>query len=669
VSTSTERVAEDESAASRPAPSRWRWSNWSLTHRLPVLTAAIVVLVVATSLALTYDALKRARLESTHDLLRRQARQLVITSDQNIRTRAALYRQATNDSAVRAALRAADRGAPPRAGDSLSGAVAAALLRLRAAPDSSLPIELWTTDGRRVAHVGDDVRGDSLSRLRPELRALNGRTVTEIPTGRAGSDSIQYGAFYASGGRVLFWTIVPVMERGQRAGYLAQQRAFRSTPQARAAVRELLGNDAALNLHNATDRFWSNYGGEPIPSLTGVDTIGGDYIGLRPGVGSVIATEAAIPGTPWVFALEAPVASVLAEPQATLRRLALINLVIAIAGVLAAWVVSRRITRPLVTLISASDAIAHGDYDTRMPPLRAKEGTKNEVARLSATFNRMAEEIETSHRELEQRVKEALSVSQQLEAANEELLRTSADAREARDAAMQANRAKGDFLAVMSHELRTPLNAIGGYADILQLGIYGDVTAKQKDALARIMRSQQMLLSLINDVLNFAKLDAGQVQYRMANIPLDVVLAQAEPLVAPQLGAKEIRYRFERCDPALLVRADREKLMQIVLNLLSNAIKFTAPGGSIRLACDAEANWIRVHVHDTGLGIPQDRLESIFDPFVQVDRALNRPHEGVGLGLSISRDLAQGMGGTLTVRSVVGEGSTFTLRLRRGEPD
>jgi signal transduction histidine kinase len=302
-------------------------------------------------------------------------------------------------------------------------------------------------------------------------------------------------------------------------------------------------------------------------------------------------------------------------------------------------------------------------------PLRRDGDTRNEVSRLSATFNRMAEEIETSHRELELQVSEARTVSRRLEVANAELLRTSADAREARDAAMQANRAKGDFLAVMSHELRTPLNAIGGYADILQLGIYGEVTPKQKEALARIARSQQMLLSLINDVLNFAKLDAGQVQYRMANVPLDAVLAQVEQLVAPQIGAKSLRYEFERCDPTLVVRADREKLTQIVLNLLSNAIKFTAADGSIRLTCEADGSWVHVEVRDTGIGIPSERLESIFDPFVQVDRSLSRPHEGVGLGLSISRDLAQGMGGTLTVRSVVGEGSTFTLRLRRGATD
>jgi signal transduction histidine kinase len=278
----------------------------------------------------------------------------------------------------------------------------------------------------------------------------------------------------------------------------------------------------------------------------------------------------------------------------------------------------------------------------------------------------MAAEIESSHHELEQQVEEALTVSQELEQTNEELQRISAEAREARDAAQLANRAKSDFLAVMSHELRTPLNAIGGYAEILKLGIYGEVNDRQRDALGRVVRSQQVLLTLINDVLNFAKLDAGQVQYRMTNVPLAEALAGVEALVAPQLQTKQLEYLFEACDPSIVVRADRDKLQQVILNLLSNAIKFTPSGGTITLSCEADGDFVRVHVADTGVGIPVDRLEVIFDPFVQVDRALSRPHEGVGLGLSISRDLAQGMGGTLAVRSSPDEGSTFTLRLRRG---
>ena len=665
VSSAAARATPTSASPTSPAPSKWRWSSWSLTRKLPVLTATIVVVVVATLLLLTYDALVRSRMDATYDRLRRVGRQLVINGEQNLRARAVTYRQVANDSAVRAALRVAEQGTIPAEDDSVARAAGDALLRLRIPPDSSLPLELWTTDGRRVVHVGQDVRGDSLSDLRPELRTSSGKPVTEIPTGRAGPDSIQYGAMYASGGRVLFWTVVPVMSGTQRVGYVAQQRAFSATPQAQATVKELLGNDAALNLHNVADSFWSSYAGEPIAPLVGVDTAAGDFVGQRRGVGKVIASEAKVSGTPWVFSLEAPVTSVLLEPRATLQRLALISFLIALAGVAAVWLVSRRITRPLVTLTSVSEAIARGDYTTRMAQ-PSGERTENEVARLSATFNRMADEIESSHNELEQQVEEALAVSQQLELTNEELQRISADAREARDAAQQANRAKSDFLAVMSHELRTPLNAIGGYADILKLGIHGEVNERQKEALDRIMRSQQMLLSLINDVLNFAKLDAGQVQYRMDDVPVREVLASVEPLVAPQLQAKQLRFSVEDCDPALVARADSEKLMQVVLNLLSNAIKFTPPEGTITLSCDTENGWIRVLVRDTGVGIPEDRLDAIFDPFVQVDRALNRPHEGVGLGLSISRDLAQGMGGTLSVDSTAGEGSTFTLRLRRG---
>ena len=648
----------------RASPARWRWSNWSLTYRLPLFTAGIVVLVVVVSLALTYDALKRARVEAEYERQDRLVKQIVLSSEQSIRTRAVLYRQAATDSGVRRVLRAAARGRVPDDDATLRSATTA-LLQLRVQPDSSLPIELWTADGRRVVHVGVDVRGDSLLQLRPELRTLSGPPLSEIPTGRTGPDSIQYGALYASGGRVLFWTIVPVMERGERIGYVAQQRTFSTTPQQQATMRALLGNDATINLRNVTDRFWANYAGQPIAALTGVDTASGDYIGERPGVGSVIATEARVTGSPWSFSLEAPVASVLQEPRAALRRLALISLIIAVLGVVATWVVSRRITYPLVTLTSVSEAIARGDYDTRMP-LHSGEWSRNEVARLSSTFNRMAGEIESTHRELEQQVEEALAVSQQLELANEELQRISIEAQEARDAAQQANRAKSDFLATMSHELRTPLNAIGGYADIMQLGIYGEVNEKQKDALRRIVRSQQVLLALINDVLNFAKLDAGQVRFRLTDVPLASALAGVEPLIAPQLGAKRLAYRVERCSDDVTVRADQDKLQQIILNLLSNAIKFTSPEGTITMDCTIEGDQVLVSVRDSGVGIPAERLDAIFDPFVQVDRALNRPHEGVGLGLSISRDLARGMAGRLEVTSTVGVGSVFTLRLPKG---
>ena len=652
-----------------PPRSSWRWSTWSLTRKLPVLTGTIVVLAVAVSLLVTYDALVSTRLDAMHERLKQVAEQIAASSQQSTRVRFATYERMAAEPAIVGLLRAASTasGSTATMNDSAPAmkAAAAQLLQLRAAPDSSLPIELWTTDGRRVLRVGTEVRDDRMAGVRPELRTRSGNPVTEVPAGTAGLDSTRYGSLYASGGRVLFWTVAPVFDGKRRLGYIAQQRLFRTSPQTEQLVRKLIGNGVSLYLHNVTDDFWASYIGEPTVPLAGIDTAKGDYVGTREGVGKVTAYDERLAGTPWALTLEAPVKVVLAEPRRIVRQLFVVSLIIAGLGVLATWAVSRRITRPIVLLAEGAEAVARGDYDIHVGR-ESSEPTRDEVSRLASSFNRMASEIAASHNELEQQVEEALATSSELEETNEQLKELSVDAELARDEAQQANRAKSDFLAVMSHELRTPLNAIGGYTEIMQLGIYGPVTERQKEALDRITRSQQMLLSLINDVLNFAKLDAGQVQYRMTEVSLHEALAQVESLVAPQLEGKGQAYRFD-CQPALVVRADRDKLQQIALNLLSNAIKFTPEGGTITLSCRADGEFAVVEVSDTGIGIAAERLESVFDPFVQVDRALNRPHDGVGLGLAISRDLAVGMGGTLTARSTPDVGSVFTLKLRRAD--
>ena len=237
--------------------------------------------------------------------------------------------------------------------------------------------------------------------------------------------------------------------------------------------------------------------------------------------------------------------------------------------------------------------------------------------------------------------------------------------RAARAEADAANQVKTQFLATMSHELRTPLNAIGGYAELLEMGIHGPVTPAQREALVRIQRSQQHLLNLVNNVLNLVKLDTHHVHYHVTDVAMEPVLQFVAETTAPQLEAKRLHFAQQPCS-GISVRADGEKLRQILINLLSNAIKFTDDGGTIEVACFADERQVRIDVRDTGCGIAGDQLNKIFDPFVQVDRRLNRPIEGTGLGLAISRELALGMGGELTVESVVGAGSTFTLRLPRG---
>jgi PAS domain S-box-containing protein len=239
------------------------------------------------------------------------------------------------------------------------------------------------------------------------------------------------------------------------------------------------------------------------------------------------------------------------------------------------------------------------------------------------------------------------------------------DAEEARAEAERASRAKGEFLAVMSHELRTPLNAIGGYAELMEMGLRGPITSEQRTDLGRIQASQRHLLGLINQVLNYTRIETGTVHYDLTLVPIGEALAAAEALVVPQVRARGLTYVLGACDPALRVQADPEKLQQILLNLLTNAIKFTEPGGDVRVECAATERVVTIGVMDTGVGIVPEKLASVFEPFVQVDQRLTRANEGVGLGLAISRDLARGMGGDLTASSTPGAGSTFTLVLPR----
>jgi len=246
-----------------------------------------------------------------------------------------------------------------------------------------------------------------------------------------------------------------------------------------------------------------------------------------------------------------------------------------------------------------------------------------------------------------------------------EQVRARREVEAARAVAEAANRAKSEFLAVMSHELRTPLNAIGGYAELMEMGIRGPLTEQQRDDLRRIQRSQQHLLGLINEVLNYARLETGAVRYDLADVRARDALAEAEGLVAPQVRAKGLTLTAGACAPEIAVRADPEKLRQVLVNLLSNAVKFTDAGGRIELACADRGAQVQLVVRDTGIGIAADKLEAIFEPFVQVNAGLTRTAEGTGLGLAISRDLARGMGGDLTVESTPGAGSAFTITLPR----
>jgi len=251
----------------------------------------------------------------------------------------------------------------------------------------------------------------------------------------------------------------------------------------------------------------------------------------------------------------------------------------------------------------------------------------------------------------------------------EEAKQTEAELKRLTSEALEANRAKSDFLAAMSHDLRTPLNAIGGYAQLIEMGVRGPVTEEQRTDLARIQRSKNHLDRLVSDVLNFAKLGAGRIDLHIGPIPVKPILSSVVDMIGPQLAEKELTLAPISVAADVVVSGDIDKTRQILINLLSNALKFTPAHGGISIGVNPLERAVAITVSDTGIGVPEDQLERIFEPFAQAKRALVEADSGVGLGLAISRQLARAMSGDLTVSSVVGRGSSFTLTLPRDRAD
>jgi len=260
----------------------------------------------------------------------------------------------------------------------------------------------------------------------------------------------------------------------------------------------------------------------------------------------------------------------------------------------------------------------------------------------------------------------------------EEHERQLARERAARAEAEAASQAKSDFLAMMSHELRTPLNAVLGYSELLELGLAGPMSEVQREHLERIQASGRHLLGLVNEVLDLARVEAGQLTVRPMAASADEAVAAALALARPLAAARGLTISVDREGEEtapLVYLGDEGRVRQILVNLLSNAVKFTGPEGSIRVSAtvceapesaakvDGSSPWVCFRVQDTGIGIERDKLESIFDPFVQVEAGHTRSRDGSGLGLTISRRLARLMGGDLVAESTPGQGSTFTLWL------
>jgi signal transduction histidine kinase len=575
--------------------------------------------VLAIALLVVWATLTRSTLRDAQVGLDRSVRQLVSLTSNGLRAAQPRYARIAEDSSIRTAL----VSAKPRDLE----AARATLRRLGVRPDSGLPVELWSATGLKLASIGTDSAGTvglSISGEMPETDSIRGRGLDSLRI----VDSVQIGGLQRVGGRALYWLVMPVRVDGRLLGFVAARRHIAPGQQTEETIRELSANSATGYWRNADGSTWTSFGGFPeTPPDSVLSVHGGKGERLRGAAGRVLFSEARVAGTPLVLGMEAPRTAVLSVPNATASQLAMLGVILTLLAALLTWLVGRGVLGPLTELTNAADSVARGDYSTRVPMY----GTE-EVVRLASSFNRMAQQIGDDRKLLE-----------------------------------TANRAKSDFLASMSHELRTPLNAIGGYAELMEMGVRGPITAEQRRDLARIRTSQSHLLGLIGSLLDQSRIERGQVTYAMANVALDPLLGGLEALVLPQTTIKQQTLVYRQCEPELAVYADREKLRQILLNLLSNAVRYSPSGATITMSARRQdPATVGIEVSDTGPGIPLDRQRAIFEPFVQLDRSLTRPTEGVGLGLSISRDLAHGMEGELTVTSAPGEGSCFRLTLAAG---
>ncbi len=600
-----------------------RVRGMSLERKLPLLMTGVLLAILGGGVLLAYREIRSAAIVVSVNRLKQVATSLAAAAATSAPRVSELFRNAARDDAVRGALAARPSRADLRR-------VSAVLDGLDTPGDSGIRTELRSADGRVIATAGDS----EVMHHRPATSAV----VT-------GPDSLSVGAFYAIEDRVYYWYTRPVMIDGVRAGTIAQRRRLNAQPATEANIASLTGQQSQVLFRNADGSLWTTLAGKPVDPPTDAEGDANFRTVLHPAVAGtdrVVLNEMAVDGTPWIVVLELPVTALASGPREMLRRFAAMSVILLLVGAVALWLISRRITSPLARLTAAAEGIAKGDYSQRVNPRGDYE-----IARLGASFNRMAGEIET---------------------ANKKLHESAGAAADAQQAAEAANASKSNFLAAMSHELRTPLNAIAGYVELLELELRGPLTTEQRTDLGRVKRSQKYLLGLIEEILVFSQLDAQRLAFNITEVSVDAVVRDAEAMVDQQIKAKGIQYRYVGCPEDLLVRADRDKMQQVLINLIVNGTKYTDPGGSITVSCDTAGDRVRVHVADTGVGIPEEKLNHIFDAFVQLDRSLNQPREGVGLGLTISRDLARAMGGDLHVESIVGVGSTFTLELPTAHP-
>ena len=475
--------------------------------------------------------------------------------------------------------------------------------------------------------------------------SLRSRTV-ELARQLSDADTVVYGLPVLLDGQAYSSTAAPVVVNGAVRGGIVRWTRIGATPATEAAITRIVDPRAEVYLSHPEANLVIDPGGDVRRADFEIGDSVSSFTSQRNGM-ELLGARAILPSSRWRIVGLMSRDEIVLGSSPLFRRLLLAGLAIVLIGALIAWLASRRITRPLVRVTEAAEALAGGRHDGPLGLTR-----RDEIGRLAATFDEMARRISEAHERLTA----------------------------ARGEAESANAAKSRFLGTMSHEIRTPLNAIIGYSEFLLVGIGGPVSPQQRAYVERVQTSARHLLALVSDLLDLSSIEAGRLRVQCHPAPLRDAVQDAVAVLESQAQIHEVTITAA-CDNALWYRGDPARLRQILINLLANAIKFSEPGASVEIACattdDAdpalserdEERWTTVTVIDSGIGIPPDKVATIWDAFVQGDDSRTRTHGGSGLGLTISRRLAHLMDGEITVQSEPGLGSAFTVWLPSASPD
>ena len=619
------------------SPSPMSLRNLSLRRKLPLLVSGLTAAALLAAFTLAYLEVRNATVVAAEARLSSIVAELGTLTVAAQTARDQLGRRVAESSEVSAALR----------GQRVDTAALVALLdTLRGPNDTGLPVSIVRADGTTVFATGafDAAVDPDPSPPRTDVRAV--------------------GPYRRVEGRTVYWETIPIpgSAGGRPEGWIAQRRGVASAPAAGAAIEALLGGDTRVLVGSEGDSVWIDLGGGEVVSMPSDDIeVGAPYRFRDAASREMLAVAGPLPYGARLVQADRPMAEVLARPHAFRSNALALGAALTALAVLVGWLSSGRLTGPLGSLVGAAEAMAAGNYQTRVTPV-----SDDELGRLGRAFNVMADRVASSDAALRAKLEEVQALATRLERANVE-------AEHARAQALEASRVKSEFLAVMSHEIRTPINVVVSYVELLKAGVPDEPTEKQRHYLQRIDQSSHLLIWLLNDLLDFSRIESGQMQVEMSEGSGLSAILNAKSALEVFAEAKGITLTIRsEADPQF--HADAQRVQQIVLNLVSNAIKFTPRGGAVVVGCAAQttgprgsddgAGWVRIDVSDTGTGIPADQVAQMFEPFVRGSAEQTGGVGGAGLGLSISKRLAEMMSGAITVESEQGRGTKFTLWLR-----